>query len=177
MKRSNHQTVLLGLLAMTVCCGCQTFGEATIRGQSPPPANYPSSNARQLYHTPIRSAAAEVQDKYHEHHNTTTYHYNGAQQVGHHGHTHGGYAHGHAHGHAHGGAYCPPEGYENCPPGYGHCPHGHAHHLCRSGLCQDKFSYGYQVPNDLVYPPAGAIGGAVVYPYYTLKGPSDFFRQ
>jgi hypothetical protein len=164
MKRSNHQTVLLGLLAMTVCCGCQTFGEATIRGQSPPPMNYPSSNARQLYHTPIRSAAAEIQDIAHEHHNTDTYYFSGAQPAGH-------------HHHVYGDANCPPEGYGYCPPGYGRCPHGHAHHLCRTGLCQDKFSYGYQVPNDLVYPPAGAIGGAVVYPYYTLRGPSDFFRQ
>ena len=27
-----------------------------------------------------------------------------------------------------------------------------------------------------VYPPPQVPGGAVMYPYYTLKGPSDFFR-
>ncbi|HVJ86454.1 MAG TPA: hypothetical protein VM452_12470 [Caulifigura sp.] len=69
---------------------------------------------------------------------------------------------------------CPQGG--NCPPGYG-CPTGQ----CGNGevACQPHhgYSYSYKVPNDLVYPPANVPGGAVVYPYYTHKGPSDFFRK
>ena len=52
-----------------------------------------------------------------------------------------------------------------CGPGCGHgCPHNY-------------HSYAYSRPHDLVYPPRNAPGGAVVYPYYTHKGPSDFFRD
>ena len=35
--------------------------------------------------------------------------------------------------------------------------------------------YRYKPPKNLVYPPANQPGGVVVYPYYTLKGPDDFF--
>lgn len=54
-----------------------------------------------------------------------------------------------------------------CGCGYG-CGHGCPHHY---------HSYAYSRPHDLVYPAAGTPGGAVVYPYYTHKGPSDFFRD
>lgn len=40
-----------------------------------------------------------------------------------------------------------------------------------------NYTYGYQRPRHLVYPQPQAAGGAVVYPYYTHKGPSDFFRK
>ncbi len=40
-----------------------------------------------------------------------------------------------------------------------------------------NYTYGYQRPRNLVYPQRQATGGAVVYPYYTHKGPSDFFRK
>jgi hypothetical protein len=74
-----------------------------------------------------------------------------------------------------GGAGCPsgacPPGGPGCPsggcPGGGCGPGGHPHH---------GYSFSYDRPNDLVYPPANVPGGAVVYPYYTLRGPSDFFR-
>ncbi|WP_437185668.1 hypothetical protein SH668x_002781 [Planctomicrobium sp. SH668] len=168
MKRFSHQMMLVGILAATAMTGCQTFNAPVVRGQSP---SVPASpNTRTLYHTPIRSAADEAQDIYHEHHNTTTYHYNDRLA--------GGPASSY-------GQNCPPnaqgggfhtsgayQGYgENCPPGQRGCRNGYGH---------DKFSYAYQVPNDLVYPPSGptgGLGGAVVYPYYTLRGPSDFFRQ
>ena len=35
--------------------------------------------------------------------------------------------------------------------------------------------YRYQPPKNLVYPPANQPGAVVNYPYYTLKGPDDFF--
>ncbi|RLS53963.1 MAG: hypothetical protein DWH91_13055 [Planctomycetota bacterium] len=69
-----------------------------------------------------------------------------------------------------------------CPPQGGTCPHG-IHGGCRScGTANDwypkhHFSYSYSVPNDLKYPSPNAVGGAIAYPYYTFKGPSDFFRQ
>ncbi|MCH7687628.1 MAG: hypothetical protein IH899_13260 [Planctomycetes bacterium] len=37
--------------------------------------------------------------------------------------------------------------------------------------------YRYKPPRNLVYPPANQPGGVVVYPYYTLKGPDDFFFE
>src|SRR5690606_32191242 len=108
-----------------------------------------------------------VNDCYHQHHNTHITHYNQNSAVGHFG------------------GYCPPgngPGYGGgngllqqhwCPGGAcpGHCPPGN-----QSWYPKHGFSYSYETPNDLVYPPAGGIGGATVYPYYTHKGPSDFFR-
>ena len=174
MKRSNHQRIWLGLLATAICCGCQTSGIPTIRAQSP--SGYgETTKIRGPYHTPVRSAAEEFQDIVHEHHDTTTYYYTpGAANQG----MPAGYGNCPP-----GGTSCPPNG-TNCPPGcppggevcppiYGPCNHA----PCNAGFGQDKFSYAYRVPNDLVYPPAGGVGGAVVYPYYTHKGPSDFFRQ
>ena len=36
-------------------------------------------------------------------------------------------------------------------------------------------TYSYKTPKDLCYPQQNQPGGAVTYPYYTHKGPSDFF--
>ncbi len=72
----------------------------------------------------------------------------------------------------------------SCPPGYGgqypggQCPGG-----CRQGCIHHNHSYSVRTPTNLTYPmqgPAGQYGqaqpaGAVVYPYYTHKGPDDFF--
>jgi hypothetical protein len=75
------------------------------------------------------------------------------------------------------GGACPPGGY-GCPGGM--CPGGMCGG-CGNGeiACQPHHgrSFSYKVPDDLSYPPAGVPGGAVVYPYYTHKGPSDFFRK
>lgn len=35
----------------------------------------------------------------------------------------------------------------------------------------------YDPPNNLTYPPAQVPAGFVQYPYYTIKGPSDFFMK
>jgi len=73
---------------------------------------------------------------------------------------------------------CPPGygGAQGCPPGGG-CPSG----MCgQGGACnfpRHAYSFSYERPNDLVYPPANVPGGAVAYPYYTCRGPSDFFRD
>jgi len=38
-----------------------------------------------------------------------------------------------------------------------------------------QYKYRYRAPKNLRYPPANQPAGVVVYPYYTLKGPDDFF--
>ncbi|MFM9963966.1 MAG: hypothetical protein ACKV2Q_22415 [Planctomycetaceae bacterium] len=78
--------------------------------------------------------------------------------------------------------------YYNGPAGIGPmgCPPGHNHqHGAECPLCApDNFwtpthhhTYDYQQPKNLVYPPQNQPAAAVVYPYYTLKGPSDFFMK
>lgn len=71
------------------------------------------------------------------------------------------------------GAGCPAcDGGMSCPPGG--CPHcgcGHGH--CKG----NKHTYQYKWPENLVYPPPVLPAGMVVYPYYTLRGPTDFFMK
>ena len=74
-------------------------------------------------------------------------------------------------------AGCPSGG--ACGPG-GACGHGGACGPgcgCGHSCPQHYHSYSYCRPNDLRYPSQGAAGGSVQYPYYTHKGPSDFFRK
>jgi hypothetical protein len=96
------------------------------------------------------------------------------------------------------GSYCPPSA--ECPHCQGTpapgttCPfcqcedpshshrhfdalHDHVHQHFQQQYPQHHLTYSYHRPKNLVYPPPQVPGGAVVYPYYTLKGPSDFFRQ
>lgn len=86
-----------------------------------------------------------------------------------------------------GGSECRYEdGYETRHGYDGVCPHG-VRGGCPScgpgcGRTADWVpthhkTYSYSVPKDLSYPEQNAVGGAIVYPYYTHKGPSDFFRQ
>ena len=76
-----------------------------------------------------------------------------------------------------------------CPPGTpwdqcrngeydlmpGGCPHCGSEYI--RWMPTHYQTYAYHRPNDLVYPSQNSVGGAVVYSYYTLKGPSDFFRD
>lgn len=77
---------------------------------------------------------------------------------------------------------CPPQGQGYCPQGGygGYCPPGAGGQFCGNNLNwypRHHQSYSYSAPNDLKYPAPNAPTGMVTYPYYTLKGPSDFFRQ
>jgi len=70
----------------------------------------------------------------------------------------------------------------NCPEGS--CPHGNRIGQCPTcGNGVTKWaprhysSYSYERPNDLSWPAPNAPAGAMQYPYYTFKGPSDFFRD
>ncbi|WP_437206995.1 hypothetical protein [Planctomicrobium sp. SH664] len=175
MTRLNLHMLTACLLASFSAAGCTSMNTVA-RGQNPelvPSAGVTYSHG----HQPIRAVVDEAVDCYHEHHNTTTTYHNGNV-----------------------GQYAPARGGQACPPGgagaaggeyYGNCPHGNCPnnggcpHGCRScGNGNDLnwypkhgYSYSYKRPNDLVYPAQGAVGGAVVYPYYTHKGPSDFFRK
>jgi hypothetical protein len=101
-------------------------------------------------------------------------------------------------------AYTPgcPDG--NCGPG-GYCPDGNCgpYGDCYSDGCHDPHcmgcnlhpykewrpthyhSYTYSIPwgmhsispSQLSYPPANQPAAVVVYPYYTVRGPTDFFYQ
>ena len=94
-----------------------------------------------------------------------------------------------AHTHAHNGGACP--ACEDCPHCKGCPPSGQSCPFCQQGLggnpnCDPNgghhkypdhhFTYSYHRPKNLKYPSPQVPAGAVVWPYYTLKGPSDFFR-
>ncbi len=40
-----------------------------------------------------------------------------------------------------------------------------------------NYNHSFKKPKNLVYPPANQPAAVVQYPYYTLKGPTDFFVQ
>lgn len=63
--------------------------------------------------------------------------------------------------HCQNGSACPPDGCQHC--GHG-CP---KHHM----------TYSYKWPQNQVYPPAMMPPAMVQYPYYTFRGPSDFFMK
>jgi hypothetical protein len=71
---------------------------------------------------------------------------------------------------------------QSCPPGG--CPHCGFGCLKRSCLnkhphgCPDNYAtYSYKWPQNLVYPQPVVPAGMVQYPYYTLRGPTDFFMK
>ena len=60
------------------------------------------------------------------------------------------------------------------------CPHSGA---CQTGSCNLPFFpvhrnfYTYTTPDGLSYPPQNAPPAVYQYPYYTLRGPTDFFMK
>jgi hypothetical protein len=88
----------------------------------------------------------------------------------------------HCQGHPANGQACPFCQNSGFGPGSGAGGHvnglvGGAYNHLRGPYPKHHFTYSYQRPQNLSYPPPQVPGGVVVYPYYTLKGPSDFFRQ
>jgi len=66
----------------------------------------------------------------------------------------------------------------------GHGHHGNACPTCQHGLDDGqtwhpthRHWFVYKQPHDLVYPPANTPTAIVQYPYYNVKGPSDFFMK
>jgi len=83
----------------------------------------------------------------------------------------GGAGGGHGHGQGcpacNGGQNCPNGGCRHCGCG---CDQGHG--------CPDHYyTYSYKEPKNLVYPQQQLPAGMVQYPYYTLRGPTDFFMK
>jgi len=65
------------------------------------------------------------------------------------------------------GAACPQGGCHRCGRGCGQ--HG--------GIPHHYQTYQYNWPENMVYPQQGVPSGMVQYPYYTLRGPTDFFMD
>lgn len=78
--------------------------------------------------------------------------------------------------------------HSNCPT----CDSGFSGGAYPSGACQPgagrgncnlpfhpvhRNSYTYSVPDGLMYPPAEAPAATYQYPYYTFRGPTDFFMK
>ncbi|MBI1345716.1 hypothetical protein GC163_05445 [bacterium] len=92
-----------------------------------------------------------------------------------------------------GGYYAGPEGYYTSHghkaytyggAGSGGCPHCQYGNACPPSGCKHCQShpkhyttYEFKWPENLVYPQYGAPAGMVQYPYYTFRGPTDFFMK
>lgn len=143
----------VGLLWL-VCSGCSTQ-QTLIRGQSPSGSQSAIERAFAAYRTPEQAPIQQV---------------NYSAPV-----VHGGYVD---------GGYCPPTHHHGQPHCHGCCPHGVLSHLC--AICgwlhgwpwhhtTQSFSHRYNDPHAFVYPPPNQPPAVVQYPYYTVRGPSDFF--
>jgi hypothetical protein len=42
-------------------------------------------------------------------------------------------------------------------------------------VCDPNHNLRYRVPDGLAYPPPSDVPAVIQYPYYTTKGPDDFF--
>ncbi len=69
----------------------------------------------------------------------------------------------------------PYAGFHNAPPS--HQEQGWDYGGRQHRGVYNYHTYTYQEPRGLSYPAPNQPGGAVTYPYYTHKGPSDFFYQ
>ena len=77
--------------------------------------------------------------------------------------------------------YDGPAGFEGngCPPVHCH-PNGAQCPQCAPEnfwVPKHHHTYDYKQPKNLSYPAQNQPAGVVVYPYYTCKGPSDFFMK
>jgi hypothetical protein len=181
-------SVCLSLAAcglLTIAAGCGTAPTVT-RGQEPlsDPFVRPVSYGTQPH---LWEAAADSHNTQIDHYHTPERHHHGLHNLT-------NASTGSYYGPANGN-YCPPSAdcphCRGCPEPGTTCPicqcedpnhrhfgglHDHVHRHFQQQYPQHHFTYSYHRPKNLVYPPPQVPGGAVVYPYYTLKGPSDFFR-
>ena len=73
----------------------------------------------------------------------------------------------------HGPEAVTPASYENCDPNaYGGAGCGDS-----SWHPTHYHWYTYEAPRNLVYPPQNVPASVIQYPYYTCKGPDDFFKK
>lgn len=64
--------------------------------------------------------------------------------------------------------YCPPGGYAVDPNTFGRNNDWFPQHMHK---------YSVSVPHNLSYPPQDQPAAVVFYPYYTVRGPTDFFMK
>ena len=80
------------------------------------------------------------------------------------------------------------DGCPMCQSGMGHgqgqaCPPYRQGHDCQGAGCNlpchpvHRNFHTYQAPENLMYPPENAAPAQVQYPYYTFRGPTDFFMK
>ena len=75
-------------------------------------------------------------------------------------------------GQGHGqGLMCPPNGQGRCSP---HCQGTGCNLPCHP---VHRNFHTYHAPQNLMYPPENAAPAQVQYPYYTFRGPTDFFMK
>lgn len=75
------------------------------------------------------------------------------------------------------GGGCPACEYgRGCPQGG--CQHCGCNNGCGPGGCPQHYqTYRYNWPQNMVAPPSEVPAAMVQYPYYTLRGPTDFFMK
>lgn len=155
-------------------CGC-TSGTGVVRAQSPQygPQSAPTRTA--AYSAPAGQPSAIQQTGGHHRGIRATPVYDATLGQ------HAAYQTAHFDGHSGMGQSEFPVSNGGCPGGAcgqgGYCGPGGGCSPLNPSFVRDARSYSYCQPKDLRYPNANAVGGAVAYPYYTHKGPSDFFRQ
>ncbi len=183
-------------LLVGLCSGCSTFNQATVRSQSPEAqlmiheqsAQAPGGDIQQVRGfnpvDPTFEGELKGAVQNHLYDETVTHHrYRTGPGI------EGAYAGGPMPGAAYGPGQSPYRRYGNfdqqpCPTGpyagFSNCPpqyqeqcwdHGGRRHR---GI-YNYHTYSYHEPKGLVYPAPNQPGGVVTYPYYTHKGPSDFF--
>jgi hypothetical protein len=154
-----HAMAFAAVLLAAAQSGCMSLPPVT-RGQSPSGSDSAIQTASHHHHSspPLADQssynAVNPHEAIHDHFRATqTSYYNGSPGYG-----------------------CPP----GCPDGS--CPIGY-HDAYVMGPCgpacgpRHHMSYSFSRPSDLRYPDQQTTGGAIVYPYYTVKGPSCFFRD
>ncbi|QDU81799.1 hypothetical protein Pla110_35490 [Polystyrenella longa] len=144
---------LLGLAMLGTGCASN---QSIVRGQSPAAGNQGIQQTGGAYMAASMDHGSDV----------SLYHQSSV----------GGPQYGGEYGGGYGDGSCP-----TCPPGgaYGNgCPPGGPDGMiCRTPWHPTHHhSYSYEQPNNLRYP-SNQPGSIVRYPYYTMKGPDDFFRK
>lgn len=139
------------LMAVTLCVGC-SGSQAIVRGQDPA---YPSAVV------PQHGYPVGVHSWLHNHHTPDDDSWHSGPIVTH------------------------PANSGSCDSCGGGCPDGQCTNDphgcgCASGRSHDWYPthyhwFSYNAPDELLYPPANMPAAVVQYPYYTLKGPDDFF--
>lgn len=157
-----------GIALIGLCVGCAS-SQPTIRGQSPMEVQGPIIGSAPGYGE-LKNAGKKQDFKTFPQFHNNNFGYEGGYYSGPEGYStdRGKLAYRYGGGAA--GAGCPNCQYgQACPPsGCQSCGHNCPKHVT---------SYNYKWPQNAVYPPANQPPAMVQYPYYTFRGPTDFFMK